>query len=92
MGQPRTIIFRTSITYETPIQGFGLKGTYTWKALMQTAYILLTTKDLIQIDFSQADAKETLKLIGQEFIGSYASIFDTIPDTWGQKAAQRIIK
>lgn len=48
--------------------GFELTRAEDWKALMATAYTLLTTNELLHTDFSGASAKETLKLIDDEFV------------------------
>lgn len=72
--------------------GFGLTRAEDWKALMATAYTLLTTNELLSTDFSDASAKETLKLIDDEFIKSHLEMFDSALSGWAQRAAQGIIE
>ena len=59
---------KRALPLKLKFKGLGLEGTFTWKTLMQIVYTLLTTNDLIQIDFCHTNAKERLKLIGQKLV------------------------
>ena len=48
--------------------------------------------DLLQTNFNESTAKNTLKLIAQELVEAYVDLFSGVFEDWVRKAAQNIIK